>query len=59
MKIKATLSIGFCQAIRKTEIEINDEELEGMTEDEKNEYIQETVNAWADNYIEINWNENN
>jgi len=59
MKIKATLSIGFCQAIRETKIEINDEELKDMTEEEKEEYIQETVNAWADNYIEINWNENN
>jgi hypothetical protein len=55
MKIKATLGIGFCKADRETEIDIDDDELEGMTEEEQNEYINETVQTWADNYIDIGW----
>lgn len=55
MKIKARLGIGFCGADRKTEINIDDEEIEGMTEEEQNEYINDTVQAWADNYIDIGW----
>lgn len=44
MKIRAYCGIGYYGSTRSTEIEINDKELEGMTEDEKEEYIQ-------DNYV--------
>jgi hypothetical protein len=55
MKIKATLSIGFCTANRKTEIEIDDEELEDLSEEEKDKVINEYVQNWAENYIETYW----
>lgn len=56
IRIKAELSIGYSTAKRTTVIEIDDAELEGMTEDEKEDYINEEVQNWAENYIETWWN---
>jgi hypothetical protein len=57
MKIKATLGIGIVGATRTVIIEIDDEELENMTEDEQREYIDEYVQEWANNDIDIGWEE--
>lgn len=57
MKINATLSIGFPDATYEDVIEIDDEELEGLTEEEKKERFEEEVKEWAWNYIEIWWEE--
>lgn len=57
MIIKMGLSIGFVKAIQEDEIEIDDSELEGMTEEEKKDYINETVEEWANGYIDIWWKE--
>lgn len=54
MKIKVSLSIGYSGG-HKDEIEIDDEELEGMSDEEKNKYIEEIVIGWANNYIDIGW----
>jgi hypothetical protein len=55
MLIKVSLSIGFPMAKIKDEIEINDKELEGKSEQEKENYINEIVDDWANNYIETSW----
>ena len=57
MKVKAYLCIGYANADRDETVEIDDEELEDMTEDEKNAFISECVQDWADEYIEVGWNE--
>jgi len=57
MKIEAYLSIGFATANHEEIIEIPDEDLEGLTKEEKDDYINECVQEWADNYIEIDWRE--
>jgi len=59
MKIKVTLGIGVVGATRTAIIEIEDKELEDMAEDEQKEYIGEYVQEWANNYIEIGWEEVN
>jgi len=56
MKVKAYLSIGYSNADQEETIDIDDSEIEGMTEKERDEYINEVVQCWADNYIEVGWN---
>lgn len=58
MKIKVNLSIGFVGAYHEDELEIPDEELEGMTDLQKEDYIYEYyLNPWADNYIDLGYEE--
>lgn len=53
MKIKAYCGIGYHGAGHSTEMEVDDSELEGMTEGEKEEYIQENyVAPFANEYLE-------
>jgi hypothetical protein len=56
MKIKACLSIGYADARQEEVLEIADEDLDGMTESQKDDYLRVYVQEWADNYIE-NWYE--
>jgi len=37
--------------------EIDDEELEGMDEKEREDYISEIVSDWKDNYMDWGWEE--
>ena len=57
MKVKAYLSIGFANADQEDEVEIDDEELEGLSPEERERIIGEHVKQWADNYIEWGWRE--
>jgi hypothetical protein len=57
VKFKVTLSIGYATANQKDELEIPDEELEGLSEQERNNVINEWAQEWANNYIEIDWKE--
>ena len=53
MKIKAHCGIGFYGAEHEDEIEIPDEEISGMNEDDKEDYIlSEYVEPWANQYLE-------
>lgn len=53
MKIEVYCKIGCCGAEHSTEMEIDDSKLEGMAEDEKEEYIQKNyVNPFASEYLE-------
>ena len=55
MKIKVHLSIGYPTADHDDELEIPDEELEGLSDTAENAYIEEYVQQWADNHIETWW----
>lgn len=58
MKVKVYLSIGYSnEASRNDTLEIFDEEIEGLTDDQKEEYIMNSVKEWADNYIEYGYKE--
>ena len=39
------------------DLEIDDSELKGMTDEERSEYIDDEVKEWAFNYIDIFWSE--
>lgn len=58
MKIRVSLGIGISGAYRHGVLEIPDKELEGMTEEERDEYItSEYVEVWANNYIDLGYSE--
>jgi len=52
MKIKVGLSIGLsgCRIIE--EIEVDDEELEGLSDEEKVNHLNEYAKEHADNYVD-------
>lgn len=53
MKIKRSISTGFAGAEYEDVVEIDDSELEGMSEEEKEEYInKEYVEAFLYEHIE-------
>lgn len=53
MKLKVYLSIGFVGANREDEIKIDDEDLEGLTPEQREECLWQIAQEWANNYIEI------
>lgn len=57
MKIQAKLSIGYPGAMQEDEIEIDDEELEGLTQEEREKVIEGFVEEWANQHIEYWWEE--
>jgi hypothetical protein len=52
MKIKVNLSIGYPTATHENVLEVNDSELEGLTEEEREDYLMEETRIWANEYIE-------
>ena len=55
MKVKYTVSIGFLQTVRRGTIVIDENDLEGMTEKEREAYIDEVVWEDACQYVETSW----
>ena len=55
MKLKVYLDIGYAGEIREDCIEIDDNEIEDMTEVEKREYFDELTDDWANDYISTWW----
>jgi len=55
MKIKVGLSIGYPNAAIEDKLEIEDKDLEGMSEEEKERKIDMEVQEWAGNFIETWW----
>jgi hypothetical protein len=55
MKVKYKINIGYPQAVRKGNIIVDEEEIEGMTEDEKEAYISEMVWEDASQYVDTSW----
>ena len=52
MKVKAWLDIGYVGTERIEMFDFTADELEGMSEDEVNAYIEEEVREWAFQHIE-------
>jgi hypothetical protein len=57
MRIKVHLTIGYSMADCDDILEIDDEDLEGMTEDEREEFLMKETEEWANNYIEYYYEE--
>ena len=56
MKIKMYCGVSFVNVEHDCEEEIPDEELEGMSEEEKREYIlSEYVEPWANSYLNFRY----
>jgi hypothetical protein len=55
MKIRVSLSIGYPSAKRETVLEIDDEVLEGITEEEQEKIINEYIEEWMWNYIDTGY----
>lgn len=55
MRVRAYLSIGYPTAQQWDYIEIDDEELEGLSEQEREELIDREVHYWAQDFIEYGW----
>ncbi|QBX06406.1 hypothetical protein API480_55 [Paenibacillus phage vB_PlaP_API480] len=55
MKVKYKLSIGYPAACREDVIEIEDEELEGLSEEEAADRIFDIVNESAQDFISLSW----
>lgn len=54
MKIKVHLSIGYVGAEHEEVIEINSEEIEGMNQEQIDEYItEEYLVPWMWNYVDL------
>lgn len=54
-KFMFTASIGYAGASREEEFEIPDEEFEGLTEEEINEYVEESYEVWLSNFFDGGW----
>ncbi|SFE11210.1 hypothetical protein SAMN04487969_101115 [Paenibacillus algorifonticola] len=55
MKVKWTMSNGYPGAIQSGTIEIAEEELEGLSDDERESYIGEAVWEDAVQYVDTSW----
>jgi hypothetical protein len=53
MKIRAHLGIGFPGAMQEDELEIADEELEGLSEADRDKYIMDYITEWAWDQIDL------
>jgi len=51
-KFKMSLGIGFANAKQKEVIEIPDEELEGLSEEDREKLLDEYLNDWMWNHID-------
>lgn len=53
--LKLRLGIGFVNGNHEDYVEIPDEDLEGMSEEEKESYFEEIWQEWIWNYIDGGW----
>lgn len=52
MKVRMTLNIGLSGCKREEVIEIRDEELEGLSEEDRQSVIDDYWNQWAWNFVD-------
>lgn len=57
IKYEVTLQVGLAGCKRTGIIKFDKEELDGMTEDERDKHIAEVATEWANNYIDISFRE--
>lgn len=56
-KYRFTLHMGIVGAAREDEYEIDAEDLEGLSEEERNKILNEHWQEWAWNYLDGGWEE--
>lgn len=52
-KFKFSLTIGYPTAMEVDTIEIDDSELVDLSPEDRKKYIQEALEEWAGNYVEM------
>ena len=57
IKLEVRLSIGFPGASLEEELEIDDDEVEGMDPEKREAYLEAEVKEWAFNFIEWGYKE--
>lgn len=57
MRVRARLSIGVANAARSEVIEIPDDDLEGLDDKSREQRIQEYVDNWSQELIDLGWEE--
>ena len=55
MKIEVKLSIGYPTAVRHTEFVVDDDDLKDLSEDERDDYLQEIAHDWATEHIDVSY----
>lgn len=55
MKVKVYLSIGYANANREEILDIDESGLEGLSEEERDKAIQEDVDQWMWDRVDLNW----
>ena len=55
MKVKFFLSIGFPKATSEEVIEIDPEDIDGMSERKIEDYLNQYAADWSQNHIELDW----
>lgn len=56
VRVKWTLSIGYVGAVRKGEFTIDREEWDGMTPNEREQYVEDSYEGAIVGYVDGNWN---
>lgn len=56
MKVDFFLSIGLGSGQEET-VEIDDKDIEGLSQEEVQEFLDDEIKCWAYNYIEYGWSE--
>jgi hypothetical protein len=57
MRVRAKLAIGIYNAYQEDIIEMYDEDLTGLTDEERDKEIFKQVEEWANEFICISWKE--
>jgi hypothetical protein len=57
MRIRVTLSIGLAGCRQEDVLDVNDSELEGMSENERQAYLNEVYAEWRNEYLDGGWEE--
>jgi hypothetical protein len=55
IKVQVSLGIGISNAYHEDVLEISEDELEGLNDEEIETHIQDYVNTWANNYIQLDY----
>lgn len=55
MKVRFYLGIGLNNCDQEEVVEIDDSEVINMNEKKLEEYLDEQLNDWAANYLDLNW----
>jgi hypothetical protein len=55
MKIKISVSTGLVGSRREEEVEVPDQDLEGLSQEEQEKYLDEYAQEWLWSHIDFAW----